>query len=120
MNPERTSAWGDGRLDQEFREIREELHELRPLTGRVAALVDEQRAFRDLPARLADLATEFRYMRKDVTACFDAIRIAEEKRAKREEEQRVERKSDRRWMVGSALTAASLVIASLALLAGRF
>lgn len=118
MNPDRT-VWGDTRLDQEFREIREELHELRPLTERVSLLIDEQRALRDLPTRLADMAAEFRHMRKDVGNCFDAIRVAEEKRSKREEEQRLERKSDRRWMVGSAMTAASLVIAAIALLAGR-
>ena len=119
MNPDRT-VWGDTRLDQEFKSIHEELLRLRPLPERVAAVVDEQRALRELPSRLADMAAEFRYMRKDVGNCFDAIREAEEKRAKREEEQRLERKSDRRWMVGSSMTAASLVIAALALLAGRF
>lgn len=115
MNPDRT-VWGDTRLDQEFREIREELRELRPLPDRVTTLVDEMRAMRKMPERLAEFVVEFRNLRDDVGHCFDAIRDAESKRERREEEQRIERKSDRRWMVGSAFTAAALVIAALALI----
>jgi hypothetical protein len=76
LNPDRTT-WGDTRLDDEFKQIRDELHELRPLPGRVNTLTDEMRAMRDLPTNLAEFAIEFRGLRKDVGKCFDAIRDAE-------------------------------------------
>ena len=119
MNPDRTT-WGDSRLDAEFKAIHDELQGLRPLPERVSNLIDETRALRSLPERLAEFAVEFRNLRSDVGNCFEAIRDAEDKREKREEEQRLERKSDRRWMVGSAMTAAGLVIAALGILAGKF
>jgi hypothetical protein len=115
MNPERTT-WGDTRLDDEFAQIRADLHDLRPLPGRVNTLTDEMRAMRDLPTNLAEFAIEFRGLRKDVGKCFEAIRDAEVKREKREEQQRMERKADRRWIVMSAITAAGLVISAIALL----
>jgi hypothetical protein len=115
LNPDRTT-WGDTRLDDEFKQIRDELHELRPLPGRINTLTDEMRAMRDLPTRLAEFAIEFRGLRKDVGKCFDAIREAETKREKREEEQRAERKTDRKWMFGAIISAAGLIIATIALL----
>lgn len=118
MNPDRV-RWGDSRIEAEFASIRGELHDLRPLPERVNILTDEMRALRNLPDSLAEFAVEFRYLRRDVGSCFDAIRVAEEKREHREEEQRLERKSDRRWIFGSAMTAAGLVIAALGLLAGK-
>lgn len=119
MNPDRTT-WGDTRLDAEFARIEAELHELRPIPERVDTVLNEVRGMRDLPKHLAEFAVEFRNLRQDVGHCFEAIRDAEAKREKREEEQRLERKSDRRWMFGSAMTAAGLVIAALGLLAGKF
>jgi hypothetical protein len=118
VTPDRV-LWGDSRIEAEFRSIVEELHGLRPLPERVAVLTDEIRAMRNLPERLAEFAVELRNLRKDVGHCFEAIRAAEDKREKRDDEQRRERKADRRWIVGSAMTAASLVIAALALLADR-
>jgi hypothetical protein len=118
MNPDRT-AWGDSRITAEFAQIREELHDLRPLPERVSLLTDEMRVMRDVPQKLAEIAVEFRGIRKDVGGCFAAIREAETKREVREDAQRKERKSDRRWMVGSTMTAASLVIGALALLADK-
>jgi hypothetical protein len=115
VNPDRTT-WGDTRLDDEFKQIREELHELRPLSGRVNTLTDEMRAMRDLPTNLAEFAIEFRGLRKDVGKCFDAIRDAENKREKRDEQQRTERKTDRRWMFTAVISAAGLVIGAIALL----
>jgi hypothetical protein len=81
VNPERTSRWGDSRLDDEFAQIREELHDLRPLPERVNTLTNELRAMRDLPKGMAEIAVEFRGLRRDVGNCFEAIRDAEEKRA---------------------------------------
>jgi hypothetical protein len=115
VNPDRTT-WGDTRLDDEFAQIRGEFHELRGLPERVNTLTTELRAMRDLPKNLAEFAIEFRGLRHDVGKCFEAIRDAEDKREKREDQQRVDRKADRRWFIGSALTAAGLVIAAIALL----
>jgi hypothetical protein len=86
------------------------------LPGRVNTLTDEMRAMRDLPTRLAEFAVEFRGLRQDVGKCFEAIRMAESKREKREEEQRAERKTDRKWMFGAVISAAGLIIATIALL----
>jgi hypothetical protein len=115
LNPDRTT-WGDTRLDDEFKQIRDELHELRPLPGRVNMITDELRALRDLPTNLAEFAIEFRGLRKDVGKCFDAIREAENKREKRDEVQRKERKNDRWLMLTTILTAAGLIIGTIALL----
>lgn len=123
MNPERTDRWGDSRIDAAIADIKSELHDLRGMPEKVALVTDELRAMRDLPAHMAEIAVEFRNLREDVGHCFDSIRDvdkkltrAEEQRAKREDEQRRERVLDRRWMVGSAISAAALVIAALALI----
>lgn len=123
MNPERTSRWGDSRIEAELARIDEELHEYRPLPTRVEALIDEMRSLRRLPERLSEFSVKLDNLARDVGRCFESNRetnakldAAEEKREKREEEQRQERKSDRKWMVGSALVAAGLVISALAFL----
>ena len=54
---------------------------------------------------------------RDLHAKHDQRARAEETRQK---EQRKERKSDRRWMVGTGLTSAALVVAALGLFADKF
>jgi hypothetical protein len=116
LNPDRTT-WGDTRLDDEFKQIRDELHDLRGLPERLDTLTHEFRVMRDLPTRFAEFAIEFRGLRQDVGKCFDAIRDAEAKREKREEGQRKERKNDRWLMLTAILTAAGLIIGTIAILA---
>lgn len=120
MNPERTIKWTDSRLDDRFE-----------------TLTSEVRSLRDIPKAVVELTVKLDQLRTDLGHCFDAIREvrqevhdAETKREEREEERmredlrrdearRQERKSDRHWMVGSAMSAAGLVIAALALLADK-
>lgn len=109
MNPERGLRWSDARLDDKFETI----------TGELTAL-------RKLPERLADVAAEVRNLRRDVDHCFTSLREHRddfstyvEEQDKTHEAHRLERKSDRRWMVGTVLTSAALVIAAMGLLVGH-
>jgi chromosome segregation ATPase len=110
VNPDRL-RWGDTRLDSEFAEIKDEIHDLPALRERLETVINEQRAMRDFPKnvgeRLAEIKIEMQQMTKDLANCFSAIREAEDKRERREEVARKERKADRRWIIGSALTAAT-------------
>lgn len=108
MNPDRV-RWTDSRLDDRFE-----------------TLTSEMRALRDMPSKLAEFGAELRTMRRDVDAC--AGDVAEhrsdfqaymEEQTQTHEAHRLERKSDRRWMVGTVLTSAGLVIAAMGLLLGQ-
>lgn len=104
MNPDRT-RWGDSRLDD---------------------LANELRALRDIPMKLSELKSELKTLRRDMDACSQSVREHRddfstyvEEQEKTNEAHRLERKSDRRWMVGTVLTAAALVIAAMGLLVGH-
>lgn len=104
MTPDRT-RWGDSRLDD---------------------LANEFRALRDLPAKLAELIVELRHLKDDTSACHKSVReLRREFNNYREEQQdlieahRLERKQDRRWMIGTVLTSAALVVAAMGVLLGH-
>lgn len=104
MTPDRT-RWGDSRLDD---------------------LANELRALREIPGKLAELVVELGYVKKDTAACHGAVRDLRadftqyrEEQEQQHEAHRLERKSDRRWMVGTVLTSAALVIAAMGLLLGH-
>ena len=98
------SRWNDDRLDdlarqvqintdaiKEHLKIREELIELRALVNGVA---------------------------DDTHECRTDVKTLKADWARRDEIQHNERKSDRRWMIGTALTTAGLIIAALAIFLG--
>lgn len=94
--------------------------------SRLDDLANELRALRNVPARIAEVAVDLGYLKKDTGACHRAVRdLRSEFNAYRDEQgeqreaHRLERKSDRRWMIGTVLTAAALVIAAMGLLLGH-
>lgn len=106
MNPPERIRWTDSRVDD---------------------LANEVRALRDVPKGMGELAVEMRHVQQDTNACHTALRELRddfqaycEEQAQTHEAHRLERKSDRRWMIGTALTAAGLVIAAMAILVGHF
>lgn len=116
--PGHESKWTDERLDDN-----------------IGIIHDELRALRELPRSVADLATQIEKVDDDLDRCFQLTReTSDELRAyikgeqerreqerrerdNRNEQRRLERKSDRRWLVGTCFTAAGLVIAAIGLLA---
>ena len=92
------SRWNDDRLDD---------------------LAAEVRMLNQMPEKIIRVETELINVSKDAQACLEEVKTLNQHLSKREEEQRIERKSDRRWLVGTGMTSASLVIAALALLADR-
>ena len=86
---------------------------------RLDDLAAEVRLLNRLPERITRVEQELVNVSKDAQACLEEVKTLNQHLAKREEEQRIERKSDRRWLVGTGMTSASLVIAALALLADR-
>src|SRR5438105_2968808 len=116
MQPDRL-RWTDSRLDDRFETV----------TG-------ELRALRDVPAKLGELRGDLRRVKSDTDAVHSALRelrddFAEyveqqrvdfgayvEHQQKAQEAHRVERKADRRWMVGAVFTAAGLIVAAMSIL----
>ena len=115
MNPDRT-RWGDSRLDDAFVALR----------AQIAEVINEVRALRSLPTEIAKLSLLADRHYSDVNACHRAVRELRddfnaytEEQAETHEAHRLERKSDRRWMVGTVLTSAALVIGAMGLLLGH-
>lgn len=118
MNSDRL-RWTDSRLDDRFETV----------TG-------ELRALRDVPTKLGEMKGDVKRVQSDTNALHSSLReltedfaayvekqqkAHEADRKEREqlhEAQRLERKSDRRWIVGAVFTAAGLIIAAVGLLAG--
>lgn len=107
MNP--TEKYTDPLLDEKF----ETVH-------------NEMRALRDLPMAMGEMKGELKRITEDTNRCHAAVREMREDferfkdhQSELEDRRRLERKSDRRWIVGTGLTSASLVIAAIALLADR-
>jgi hypothetical protein len=69
--------------------------------------------------RLASLETEMGFMRADVQECGASVKSLHATIDERREEERKERRSDRRWYIGTGLTSAGLVIGALALLVDK-
>lgn len=113
MNP--TDKWTDERIDD---------------------LANEIRPLRTLQTNVAKIDLKYDRLHADLTNCFNAIREverklidavrdlnrrldeSEDKREAREEEARKEAIAQRRWIIGSAISASGLVIAALAILTG--
>jgi predicted lipoprotein len=110
------SRWSDERLDDN-----------------ISIVHDELRALREIPKSVADLAMKVERIEGQVDGCFEASRatrqqledyVAGEERRRKEkllakealaEKHRLERKSDRRWLVATGISSAGIVIAALAL-----
>jgi hypothetical protein len=92
VNPDRL-RWTDSRLDDRFLDQKEDI----------------DRAFQAVREVAAKLDTYIENEDK---------RRAEDRRAKAQatEERRKERKTDRRWIIGTVLTSAGLIIAAMALI----
>lgn len=107
------TRWTDDRLDDRF------VH----LDERVNDVTHEVHALRNLPNAVSELAVEVREARSDVDHGFESMRDLSQKldlhvteRREKDEQHRVERKSDRRFLVTTMLTAVGIVIAGVALL----
>lgn len=98
MPPEDGARWTDAWLDK--------------LNSRVEKLEERAEALSAGEVRL-------RILENSLTEVSRGQAALVEKLDKRREEAQQERKSDRRWLVGTALTSAALVIASMNLLAGQ-
>lgn len=108
MNPDRL-RWTDSRLDDRFDTV----------TG-------ELRALRDVPQTLGRFEEKLSNLRKDMDGCFAAMRdhrddfsayVEEQERT--HEAHRIERKTDRRWMIGTVLTTGALIIAAVGIIVGQ-
>jgi predicted RNA-binding protein with PIN domain len=93
------------RLEQR---LTDELEHLRVLRD------DLRRVPEDLAITKERAATAIRSSRE----CLSAVERVESTIQQREREQSKERKSDRRWLIGTVLTSAALIIAALGLLVG--
>jgi hypothetical protein len=104
------SNWSDARLDDTFHSIERRLISVEGVN-----------------VRLASLETEIGFLRSDTHECsagVQALRDLYDQRIKDRELERKERerdrKSDKRWWVGTVFTAAAFVIAALGLFADKF
>jgi hypothetical protein len=91
--------WTDDRLDDQFKTI-----------------TDELRALRNVPQAMGEIAVELRYIKDDTREMRNDFSAYIEEQTQQREAHRVERKSDLRWVLGTIFTAASLIIAAIAIL----
>lgn len=106
MNP--LHRWNDDRLDDLARRVDLNAKAFTELSGRLTDIIVEQ-------ARLSEKVGDVVH---DVSACLTQIEEHRRESAARDVVQRRERKADRRWMVGTALTVAALIIAALGIFLG--
>lgn len=64
------------------------------------------------------IEAELRGARGDTAACRDEVKDLKSSLLDREQTQRKERKADRRWLIGTVLTSAALVIGAIQVLGG--
>lgn len=117
--PERPK-WTDLRLDDRFAMIAAQVASLRQLEANVGIFGEELRNLR----RDVDLASvSIREHRGDFNIYVEHQEKSQElhrrERAEVAESRRLERKVDRRWMIGTVLTSAALIVAALSLLLGH-
>lgn len=106
MNPETAEA-RLARLDQQLEDARATLHEL-------AAIVHK------IPEDLAVTKERVAVSVKRANECLKKQEALEQYLQGRDREQAKERKVDRRWLIGTVLSASALVIAALGLLVDKF
>lgn len=116
--PER--RWTDLRLDDRFAAIASELKDLRKLETNVGVFGEE---LRNLRRDVDGAALSIKEHRGDFNAYVEDQEKTQEdhrkERAQVAETHRLERKSDRRWMIGTVLTSAALIVAAVGLLLGH-
>lgn len=93
------TRWNDDRLDD--------------LAGSVQVM-------RDLPQAVAKIGVRMDDARDDVNRLGSKVQSYIDEQRDVEKQRRRDRKSDFRWVVGTVLASASLVIAALALFVGKF
>jgi soluble cytochrome b562 len=124
MNP--SERWTDERLDDRFAGIDAQL---RRQEGAIQLMADTGMRVVAIDGRLQSAVEELRDCREGITALgkrldetAETLREGELAQLKAKEiereELRLERKSDRRWLIGTVLTSALLIVAALAALSG--
>lgn len=103
MTPE-LYRWNDDRLDD--------------LAARVEQIAREYEHILNIRTELAEMRGQIKGVGGDTTECITELRALKTELQTRETTQRLERRADRRWMVGTLLTTAGLVIAALAIFLG--
>lgn len=73
-------------------------------------------AVEHVPLRIAAMEVEMSGLREDVNELKELFSARVRERAHERDRSREERKSDRRWLIGTTATAAGLVIAAMAIL----
>lgn len=116
-DPAERTVWTDPRLNDRFDTIAMELKDLRKLETNVGVFGEE---LRNLRRDVDGAASSIKAHRDDFNTYVEGQEKSQEdhrkERADMAEKHRVERKSDRRWMIGTVLTSAALIIAAVGLL----
>lgn len=114
MTPE-LRRWTDERLDDLAKRVEDNTRQ-QDLINQLRTDVSTLKS--DLSGIVATLRTELRGVGGDTVQCITELRDLKVDLKKREEVQHDERRADRRWMIGTLLTTAGLVIAALAIFLG--
>lgn len=109
--------WTDARIGDQFRALWQRVGALDKTNERLAVI---ERELNRLARTVADAdfasAQDMHECRTAVKALADAFTARSEAREAERKEREKERKVDRRWLVGTILTAAALVIAAMGVL----
>ena len=117
MNP--SGRWGDERLDDFFARFRrvEEIADRVPVMQEQLKTISEDTSTsrRNIHALRNDFTESLLKLRKEIA---DAEERREERHDQERKDEAMERKKDRRWLVGTILSAAGLIVAAIAVLQG--
>jgi len=98
------TRWTDERLDDLARQVQANTEQIKEYAKFREALIR-------LEARLDGIG-------EDAHNCLSDLKDLKASLARREEIQHAERKADRRWMIGTAIATAGLIVAALAIFIG--
>lgn len=76
------------------------------------------RAMNGMPTRVAELSERVRVIGADAAECSQNVRALRDDWAADKTAQVTERKTDRRWMIGTAFTSAALILSALGIYVG--
>lgn len=107
--------WGDDRLDELAAQVRRNAERLEENAKIREELIKVRERLANVGGDTHDCITELREFKRQTEA---RARKDAEDQAKRDQLQHEERKADRRWMIGTLLATATLIVGALAVFVG--
>lgn len=101
-------------LESRMAALKQQVDDLSGDVHAFAGAVAQQAVFSE---QISNLREKLLEIRRDLDGLHDALRSFKDELSSREQAQVKERKSDRRWMIGTVIASTSVIIGALAIVA---